>query len=218
MYINLKQLKENPGQEIKIILNSGAEHEKKEYNGKSWNVFNYKVLMDNQEYSLEATDAIHRKIQLYKTGDCLNLSYEQFTNNEGQLRSYWKLEKFEKPEYESVKSTGNGTFEQYAEKAKQAAKDYKQESTVADKIKEENTMRMNGARFGMIFNNVVRIFIANEMNMTTSDIVQCFKRVESWVDACEDPSSTPLVTKVNEPVANDVLDQPVTIEEDELPF
>ena len=69
------------------------------------------------------------------------------------------------------------------------------QTQVSDKIKQENTVRMNGARFGMIFNNVIRIYIANDMSMTTSDIYDCFKRVESWVEFCEDDKPKQEITQ-----------------------
>jgi hypothetical protein len=47
------------------------------------------------------------------------------------------------------------------------------------------------------------------MTWTTQEFVNNFKRVEGWVEACEDPSSLPTATKPNEPVV---------VDEDDLPF
>jgi len=211
MFINLKTLKDNPGQEITLTLNSGGVFEKKEYNGKSWNNYKYEVIQDGQVYSLDATDALHRKLSTLDQNTTFNLSYEEFTSNEGQLRHYWNVELFEQPKYENVKSN---EFKDHLNRVKQASSNVK---NLSDKIKEENTTYTNGARFGMIFNNVVKIFIANKMNMSTEEIVNTFKRVEGWVEACENPAKLPLATKDNEPVSREMLDT-IVYDADDLPF
>tara|TARA_X000001388_G_C2209297_1_gene114488 strand:- start:67 stop:759 length:693 start_codon:yes stop_codon:yes gene_type:complete len=230
MFINLKQLKDNIGEQITLVLKSKGEFEKKEYNGKSWNSYKYQVELDNQMYDLDATDALHRKISVLKLDSKFNLSYEEFTTNEGTNRNYWKIEDFEEPVYEDVKNPSKtNDFDTHVARV-QAMSQEKQDhvksaaeevSTVSDKIKQENVMRMNGARFGMIFNNVVRIFIANGMNMTTSDIVDCFNRVESWVDVCETTEEKPFKlpeAKVEEKKVENKIEEPVEITDDDLPF
>ena len=47
------------------------------------------------------------------------------------------------------------------------------------------------------------------MKWTTDEFVNNFKRVEGWVEACENPSTIPTASKPNEPVQ---------IDDDELPF
>jgi len=212
MFINLKTLKDNPGEELLLILNSKGLFEKKEYNGKSWNNYKYEVIQDGTVFFLDATDALHRKLSALDQGSSFNLSYEEFTSNDGELRHYWKVEAVnEKPKYENIKSN---EFKDHLNRVKQASSNVK---NLSDKIKEENTTYTNGARFGMIFNNVVKIFIANKMNMSTEEIVNTFKRVEGWVEACENPAKLPLATKDNEPVSREMLDN-IVYDADDLPF
>ena len=104
MFINLKTLKDNPGQEITLTLNSAGVFEKKEYNGKSWNNFKYEVIQDGSVYSLDATDSLHKKLNTLKPNSTFNLSWEEFTSNTGELRNYWKVDLFEEPQYENVKA------------------------------------------------------------------------------------------------------------------
>ena len=54
-------------------------------------------------------------------------------------------------------------------------------------------------------------------NWTTEEFVNNFRRVEGWVEACEQPASTPAASKPNEPLSNG-LQEPVQIADDDLPF
>jgi len=200
MFINLKTLKENPGQEITLTLNSGGVFEKKEYNGKSWNNFKYEVIQDGSVYSLDATDSLHKKLNTLEPNSTFNLSWEEFTSNEGELRNYWKVELFEQPQYENVKApVKNGA---------NPVKAVPQQSTPSV---------ANPARNGMIFNNVVKLYIANNQVWTTEEFVNAYKRVEGWLEACENPATLPLATKDNEPISRDMQDI-IQYDNDELPF
>ena len=94
---------------------------------------------------------------------------------------------------------------------------YKQvqaDKAVKQAVETTNTTYTNGARMGMIFNNVVKLYIANDMSWTTDEFVNNFKRVEAWVEACENPKAIPQASKPNEPVAQ----ESVQINDDDLPF
>lgn len=49
------------------------------------------------------------------------------------------------------------------------------------------------------------------MTWTTDEFVSNFKRVEGWVEACENPKAIP---QASEPVS----EEPVQINDDDLPF
>ena len=79
----------------------------------------------------------------------------------------------------------------------------------------------------MIFNNVVKLFIENGQSWTTPEFVQNFKRVESWVEACEGKTGTPQDVDYLEQkqrvddYKQSVIDnttEPVQINDDDLPF
>lgn len=102
MFINLKDLKANIGSPIKLTLNSSAVYEQKEWKDGSFNVFNYKVLLENVEHELSATDALKRKLDELKVGDDFLLSWEEFTKD-GQMRNYWKVVKEDNSGYDNIK-------------------------------------------------------------------------------------------------------------------
>ena len=209
-FVNLKDLKANIGGQLRLTLNSSGVYEEKEWQGKKFNTFKYEVLEDGKALTLDATDSLKRKLDLISTGDDFLLSCEQFTTNEGQLRNYWKVEKVSKesanPQFENVKKSVN-EFEVQLQKDK----------ALKQQVNTTNTTYTNGARFGMIFNNVVKLFIKNGQSWTTEEFVNNFRRVEGWVEACEQPASTPAASKPNEPLSNG-LQEPVQIADDDLPF
>jgi len=201
-FVNLKDLKANIGGQLRLTLNSSGVYEEKEWQGKKFNTFKYEVIQDNQVMSLDATDSLHRKLMAIPQGSDFLLSWEQFTTNEGQLRNYWKCEAVEKesanPVFENVKKSVN-EFEQQLQKDK----------ALKQQVNTTNSTFTNGARFGMIFNNCIKLYIENGMKWTTDEFVNNFNRVEGWVEACENPSTIPAASKPNEPVQ---------IDDDELPF
>ena len=209
-FVNLKDLKDKIVGQIRLTLNSSGVYEEKEWQGKKFNTFKYEVLEDGKALTLDATDSLKRKLDLISTGDDFLLSWEQFTTNEGQLRNYWKVEKVSKesanPQFENVKKSVN-EFEVQLQKDK----------ALKQQVNTTNSTFTNGARFGMIFNNVVKLFIKNGQSWTTEEFVNNFRRVEGWVEACEQPASTPTASKPNEPLSNG-LQEPVQIADDDLPF
>ena len=102
MFINLKDLKANIGSPIKLTLNSDPVFVEKEWQGRSFNVFNYRVLLNNTEHELSATDALKRKLDELKVGDDFLLSWEEFTKD-GQMRNYWKVVKEDNSGYQNLK-------------------------------------------------------------------------------------------------------------------
>ena len=208
-FVNLKDLKANIGGQLRLTLNSSGVYQEKEWSGGKFNVFQYEVIQDGKPMTLDATDALKRKLDVLNTGDDFLLSMEQFTK-EGQLIPYWKVEKVSKesanPQFENVKKSVN-EFEQQLQKDK----------ALKQQVNTTNTTYTNGARFGMIFNNVVKLFIKNGQSWTTEEFVNNFRRVEGWVEACEQPASTPTSSKPNEPLSNG-LQEPVQIADDDLPF
>lgn len=214
-FVNLKDLKANVGGQLRLTLNSGGVYEEKEWQGKKFNTFKYEVIEDGKALTLDATDSLKRKLDLISTGDDFLLSWEQFTTNEGQIRNYWKVEKVSKesanPQFDNVKKSVN-EFDQKL----------KADKAVKEAVQTTNATYTNGARFGMIFNNVVKLYIANDMTWTTDEFVNNFKRVESWVEACEGKPGTPVennLAKLQEQrIDAKSPSQPVQIDEDELPF
>jgi hypothetical protein len=214
-FVNLKDLKANVGGQLRLTLNSAGVYEEKEWQGKKFNTFKYEVIQDGTISSLDATDSLKRKLDTISTGDDFLLSWEQFTTDEGQLRNYWKVEKVSKesanPVFENVKKSIN-EFDQKLQADK----------AVKQAVETTNTTYTNGARFGMIFNNVVKLFIENGQSWTTDEFVSNFKRVEGWVEACENPKAIP---QASEPVSTPTKivketysSQPVVVDEDDLPF
>tara|TARA_R100001443_G_scaffold65236_1_gene74532 strand:+ start:1194 stop:1829 length:636 start_codon:yes stop_codon:yes gene_type:complete len=209
-FVNLKDLKANVGGQLRLTLNSSGVYEQKEWQGKKFNTFKYDVVQDGQTMTLDATDSLKRKLDLIKTGDDFLLSWEQFTTDSGEIRNYWKVEQVSKesanPQFENIKKSVD-KFEQQLEKDK----------ALKQQVNTTNSTYTNGARFGMIFNNTIELFIANGMKWTTGEFIDNFRRVEGWVEACENPSTTPLNTQPNEPIPNGIQET-VVVNEDDLPF
>ena len=201
-FVNLKDLKANIGGQLRLTLNSSGVYEEKEWQGKKFNTFKYEVIQDGQTLSLDATDSLKRKLDTISTGDDFLLSWEQFTTDSGELRNYWKVEKVSK-------DSANPVFENIKKSVNEFDEKLKADKAVKEAVQTTNATYTNGARFGMIFNNVVKLYIANDMTWTTDEFVNNFKRVEGWVEACENPSTIPAASKPNEPVQ---------IDDDELPF
>ena len=214
-FVNLKDLKANIGGQLRLTLNSSGVYEEKEWQGKKFNTFKYEVLEDGKALTLDATDSLKRKLDLISTGDDFLLSWEQFTTNEGQLRNYWKVEKVSKesanPQFENVKKSVN-EFEQQLQKDK----------ALKQQVNTSNTTYTNGARFGMIFNNVVKLYIANGMMWTKEQFVSEFNRVEGWVESCENKPNTPVDNNLarlqEQRIDANSSSNPVVVDEDELPF
>jgi len=219
-FVNLKDLKANIGGQLRLTLNSSGVYEEKEWQGKKFNTFKYEVIQDGAVSTLDATDSLHRKLMAISKGDDFLLSWEQFTTQNGELRNYWKVEKVSKesanPQFENVKKSVN-EFEQQLQKDKQ----------LKQQVNTTNSTFTNGARFGMIFNNCVRLFIENGQSWTTPEFVKNFKRVESWVEACEGKTGTPQDVDYLEQkqrvddYKQSVIDnttEPVQISDDDLPF
>ena len=206
-FVNLKDLKANIGGQLRLTLNSGGVYEEKEWQGKKFNTFKYEVIEDGKALTLDATDSLKRKLDVLNTGDDFLLSWEQFTTNEGQLRNYWKVEKVSK-------ESANPVFDNVKKSVNEFDEKLKADKAVKEAVQTTNATYTNGARFGMIFNNVVKLFIENGQSWTTDEFVNNFKRVEGWVEACENPSTIPAASKPNEPVSQEA----VQIDDDELPF
>ena len=214
-FVNLKDLKANVGGQLRLTLNSGGVYEEKEWQGKKFNTFKYEVLEDGKALTLDATDSLKRKLDLISTGDDFLLSWEQFTTNEGQLRNYWKVEKVSKesanPQFDNVKKSVN-EFDQKL----------KADKAVKEAVQTTNATYTNGARFGMIFNNVVKLYIANDMTWTKEQFAEEFRRVESWVELCENKPNTPVshneLKQYERKIEEAYPEKPVQIDDDELPF
>ena len=165
--------------------------------------------------TLDATDALKRKLDAIPQGSDFLLSWEQFTTDEGQLRNYWKAEPVSKesanPVFDNVKKSVN-EFDQKL----QADKEVKQA------VETTNQGYSNPARMGMIFNNTIKLYIANDMSWTTDEFVSNFKRVESWVEACEDKPGTPVASNLEklqeQRIDANTPSEAVEIKADDLPF
>ena len=197
-FLDLKALKQNLGAKLKLTLQSTGTYQQKTYNGQSFNVFDYEVLQDNKLYTLGASDALHRKLQPFKSGDSFHLSFEEFTSDEGQLRNYWKVEK--------VKAVSNGVNE-FEQKLKndQAAQAVTQKS---------NTFE-SGAKTGMLFNQTMEQFRYFKCTWTQQEFVDNFNRLSSYLYACENQSEKP---KLPKKVSLAPVNTSVEIKEDDLPF
>ena len=213
-FVNLKDLKANIGGQLRLTLNSSGVYQEKEWSGGKFNVFQYEVIQDGKPMTLDATDALKRKLDVLNTGDDFLLSMEQFTK-EGQLIPYWKVEKVSKesanPQFENVKKSVN-EFEQQLQKDK----------ALKQQVNTTNSTYTNGARFGMIFNNVVKLYIANGMMWTKEQFVSEFNRVEGWVESCENKPNTPVDNNLarlqEQRIDASSPSNPVVVDEDELPF
>ena len=214
-FVNLKDLKANVGGQLRLTLNSAGVYEEKEWQGKKFNTFKYEVIQDGSISSLDATDSLHRKLMSISQGSDFLLSWEQFTTDEGQLRNYWKVEPVSKesanPVFENVKKSVN-EFDQKLQADK----------AVKQAVETTNQAYSNPARMGMIFNNTVKLYIANDMSWTTDEFVSNFKRVESWVESCEDKTGTPVssnLEKLQEKrIEANTPSEKVEIEAGDLPF
>ena len=213
MFINLKDLKANIGSPIKLTLNSDPVFVEKEWQGRSFNVFNYRVLLNNTEHELSATDALKRKLDELKVGDDFLLSWEEFTKD-GQMRNYWKVVKEDNSGYQNLKqpvsngvANGVNEFEQKL-----------QESKAEQAVVKTNKEYVSPARNGMIFNNTIKLYIANDMAWTQDEFVSNYKRVESFLDSCENAQETkPFELPVEKPVQPKVAPS-ATYTADDLPF
>ena len=206
-FVNLKDLKANVGGQLRLTLNSAGVYEEKEWQGKKFNTFKYEVIQDGTISTLDATDALKRKLDAIPQGSDFLLSWEQFTTDEGSIRNYWKCEPVSK-------ESANPVFENVKKSINEFDQKLKADKAVKQAVETTNTTYTNGARMGMIFNNVVKLYIANDMVWTTDEFVNNFKRVEAWVEACENPKAIPQASKPNEPVAQ----ESVQINDDDLPF
>ena len=216
-FVNLKDLKANIGGQLRLTLNSSGVYQEKQWTGGKFNVFQYEVIQDGKPMTLDATDAIKRKLDenLISTGDDFLLSCEQYTNKEGQLLPYWKVEKISKesanPQFENIKKSVN-EFDQKL----------KADKAVKEAVQTTNATYTNGARFGMIFNNVVKLYIANGMMWTKEQFVSEFNRVEGWVESCENKPNTPVDNNLarlqEQRIDASSPSNPVVADEDDLPF
>ena len=214
MFINLKDLKQNISSTIKLTLNSEPVFVEKEWQGKTFNVFNYRVLMNNADYELSATDALKRKLDELKIGDDFLLSWEEFTK-EGQLRNYWKVEKAsnETP-YENIKqpvdtAAVNGSVNEFEQKL--------QESKAEQAIVKTNKEYVSPARNGMIFNQTCEQYRYAKCTWTKEQFVETFNSISDFLDACENQVEKPVELPVEKPVQPKVAPSlPYTA--DDLPF
>ena len=213
-FVNLKDLKANVGGQLRLTLNSSGVYEEKEWQGKKFNTFKYEVIQDGTVSTLDATDSLKRKLDVLNTGDDFLLSWEQFTTNEGQIRNYWKVEKCEGKE--------NPVFENIKKSVNEFDQKLKADKAVKEAVQTTNATYTNGARFGMIFNNVVKLYIANDMTWTKEQFVSEFNRVEGWVELCENKPNTPVshneLKQYERKIEEAYPEKPVQIDDDELPF
>ena len=213
MFINLKDLKANIGSPIKLTLNSEPVFVEKEWQGRSFNVFNYRVLFNGVENELSATDSLKRRLDELKVGDDFLLSWEEFTKD-GQLRNYWKVEKDDTTGYQNLKqpvsngvANGVNEFEQKL-----------QESKAEQAVVKTNKEYVSPARNGMIFNNTVKLYIANDMAWTQDEFVSNYKRVESFLDSCENAQASKPLEKPVEQKVEPKVQESATYSQDDLPF
>lgn len=208
---------DNVGGQLRLTLKSKGSFRVHEWQGKQSNRFDYEVLKDNQPMTLSATDALHNRIikSNISVEDDFLLSWEQYKTDEGELRRFWKVEAVEKesanPQFENVKKSVN-EFEQQLQKDK----------ALKQQVNTSNTTYTNGARFGMIFNNVVKLYIANGMMWTKEQFVSEFNRVEGWVESCENKPNTPVDNNLarlqEQRIDASSPSNPVVVDEDDLPF
>jgi len=70
----------------------------------------------------------------------------------------------------------------------------------------------------MIFNNTIKLYIANDMAWTQDEFVSNYKRVESFLDSCENAQETkPFELPVEKPV-QPKAEPSQTYSQDDLPF
>lgn len=214
MFINLKDLKANIGSPIKLTLNSEPVFVEKEWQGRTFNVFNYRVLFNGVENELSATDSLKRKIDSeLKVGDDFLLSWEEFTKD-GRLMNYWKVVKEDNSGYQNLKQpVSNGVANGVNEFDQKL-----QESKAEQAVVKTNKEYVSPARNGMIFNNTIKLYIANDMAWTQDEFVSNYKRVESFLDSCENAQETkPFELPVEKPV-QPKAEPSQTYSQDDLPF
>ena len=206
-YISLKDLMDNIGGQIRLTLKSKGSYRVVEFDGRKSNRFDYEVLKDNEPMVLSATDALHKKVNDLSVNDDFMLSFERFTNNENQVIKYWKVEK--------VKGDSPKSVNQFDEMLKR-------DKAVNKAVDQTKTTYTNGARFGMIFNNCVKLYIANGMIWTKEQFVSEFNRVEGWVESCENKPNTPVDNNLarlqEQRIDASSPSNPVVVDEDDLPF
>ena len=214
MFINLKDLKANIGSPIKLTLNSEPVFVEKEWQGRTFNVFNYRVLFNGVENELSATDSLKRKIDSeLKVGDDFLLSWEEFTKD-GQMRNYWKVVKEDNSGYQNLKQPVSNGVANGVNEFEQKLQENKAEQAVVKTNKEY----VSPARNGMIFNNTIKLYIANDMAWTQDEFVSNYKRVESFLDSCENAQETkPFELPVEKPV-QPKAEPSQTYSQDDLPF
>ena len=208
MFINLKDLKANIGSTIKLTLNSDPVFVEKEWQGRTFNVFNYRVLMNGNDSELSATDALKRKLDELKVGDDFLLSWEEFTKD-GQMRNYWKVVKEDNSGYQNLKqpiSNGVNEFEQKL-----------QESKAEQAVVKTNKEYVSPARNGMLFNQTCEQYRYAKCTWTKEQFVETFNRLSAYLDACENQVEKPVELPVEKPVQPKVAPS-ATYTEDDLPF
>ena len=213
MFINLKDLKANIGSPIKLTLNSEPTYVEKEWQGRTFNVFNYSVLLENVEHELSATDALKRKLDELKVGDDFLLSWEEFTKD-GQMRNYWKVVKEDNSGYQNLKKpASNGVSNGVNEFEKKL-----QESKAQQAVVKTNKEYVSPARNGMIFNQTCEQFRYFKCTWTQEEFVDNFNRLSAYLDACEDQKEKPFELPSGEVKVEPKVEQPATYNADDLPF
>ena len=212
MFINLKDLKQNIGSTIKLTLNSEPVFVEKEWQGRTFNVFNYRVLMNGNDSELSATDALKRKLDELKVGDDFLLSWEEFTKD-GQMRNYWKVVKEDNSGYQNLKqpvsngvANGVNEFEQKL-----------QESKAEQAVVKTNKEYVSPARNGMLFNQTCEQYRYAKCTWTKEQFVETFNRLSAYLDACEKQPEQPVEVPVEQPVQPKVAPS-VAYTADDLPF
>jgi hypothetical protein len=208
MFINLKDLKQNIGSTIKLTLNSEPVFVEKEWQGRTFNVFNYRVLMNGNDSELSATDALKRKLDELKVGDDFLLSWEEFTKD-GQMRNYWKVVKEDNSGYQNLKQPVSNGVNEFDQKL--------QESKAAQAVIKTNKEYVSPARNGMLFNQTCEQYRYAKCTWTKEQFVETFNRLSAYLDACEKQPEQPVEVPVEQPVQPKVAPS-VAYTADDLPF
>ena len=208
MFINLKDLKANIGSTIKLTLNSDPVFVEKEWQGRTFNVFNYRVLMNGNDSELSATDALKRRLDELKVGDDFLLSWEEFTKD-GQMRNYWKVVKEDNSGYQNLKQPVSNGVNEFDQKL--------QESKAQQAVVKTNKEYVSPARNGMIFNQTCEQYRYAKCTWTKEQFVETFNRLSAYLDACETQPEQPVEVSVETPVPPKVAPS-VVYNADDLPF
>ena len=209
MFINLKDLKANIGSTIKLTLHSDPVFVEKEWQGRTFNVFNYRVLMNGNDSELSATDALKRKLDELKVGDDFLLSWEEFTKD-GQMRNYWKVQKSSnETQYENIKQPVSNGVNEFDQKL--------QESKAEQAVVKTNKEYVSPARNGMLFNQTCEQYRYAKCTWTKEQFVETFNRLSAYLDACETQPEQPVEVPVETPVQPKVAPS-VAYNADDLPF